>query len=120
MSISARDIRMYELALRIAESSECDDRHGAVVAQGSRILKVATNSNAGGGRGLQVTQHAELRLVRDRRDWYQSYSGCTAYSARDHRFPISKPCEECQEVLHLSGIRRVVYHGGWTLQELNT
>jgi deoxycytidylate deaminase len=109
---------MYALAWRTAKTSECDDQHGAVLTMGSRVLKTAVNSAAGGGRGLQVTQHAELRLVRDTRNWRQNHEGGTVYSARFHAFPISKPCEECQEALRESGIVRVVYHDGWQLHEL--
>lgn len=119
MSISARDRRMYALAQKIAEASECVDKHGAVLAFGSRVIRVATNSNAG-GRGLAETQHAEHRTLYWTDKWpIVNADGATVYSARAHAFPISKPCDTCQEELLRCGVTRVIYSDGWSLQELN-
>jgi tRNA(Arg) A34 adenosine deaminase TadA len=125
MSISARDRRMYELALRVAEDSECNSRHGAVIAKGSRVLSLAVNRQE---QDRAVPDgHAEIRALGLRGktgSWFRiggarhELLDATLYSARDATLPLSKPCENCQTEMRRLGVRRCVYHDGWSLQEL--
>ncbi len=112
--ITPRDKRFYALAMRIAELSDCDDKHGAVYALGSRVVALAPNTSAS-SRGRGMTQHAEQRAAyrhgRDRREG-------TIYSARLHTQRISAPCVECQNAMRDASVERCVYHDGKQLQEM--
>jgi tRNA(Arg) A34 adenosine deaminase TadA len=112
--IHAKDRRLYQLALRIALLSDCDDKHGAVFAIGSRVYAVAENTSAS-SRGADATRHAEQRVV-GRRDPERPEG--TVYSARLHDNPISAPCVSCQNAMVDAKIKRCVFHDGAQLQEL--
>lgn len=122
--ITKRDREFYDLAYRTAESSDCADKHGAVLVAGSRVLRLAVNVDNGHPVSEQhgkVTQHAEQRLINT--DYWAMDRKVTVYSARfrkyDNRFPFSRPCEMCQELMRNHGVTRCVYHDGWKLQELS-
>lgn len=110
--LSARDQKLYTQAMKLAELSECDSRHGAIVARGSNVLSMGINKykthpvsrRYSGFDGCSV--HAEQRaLILARGD----VRGCTLYSARANGSKASKPCVMCAELMRDAGIRFVVY-----------
>lgn len=121
--ITSRDRRLYDVAVRVAKDSDCDDRHGAVIALGPNIYVVATNRRVGhptSHRWLKRTLHAEQRAVL--RLHGEKYRGgaFTLYSARDHESPTSAPCRMCKSLLRESGlIRHCVYHDGQMLLKVS-
>lgn len=113
--LSAKDRRRLNQALRIAENSECRQRHGAVLTQGGRVLGIGVNVNKNdpvysGEDQLAFSVHAEEAAIRS---WGgASLKGATIYVARLGRRGVplnSKPCAKCQELLKTAGVRRVVY-----------
>ena len=107
---TARELRMFELALKIATDSDCSDRHGSVIAKGRRVVSVATNrfvTHPISDLWLKTSVHAEQRALiragsRSRR--------ATLYCARDHFNLISMPCAMCFDLLQEAGIARVIFH----------
>lgn len=112
---------MFELAVKIAKDSACDDQHGAVVALGARVMTVATNTlgaSSLSGTWYKVTGHAEQNAII--RAGVYGHNG-TVYSARiapQQGTNISKPCEMCEWIMLRHYITRCVYSDGWSLQEL--
>lgn len=113
--LSAKDRSRLNQALRIAENSECRQRHGAVLTQGGRVLGIGVNVNKNdpvysGENQLAFSIHAEEAALRS---WGGSgLKGATIYVARlgKRNIPLnSKPCASCQKMLKEAGVRRVVY-----------
>jgi tRNA(Arg) A34 adenosine deaminase TadA len=113
---------MYALAMRVAEDSDCNDRHGVVLAAKDRVHAVAVNRQEP-DRAVP-DGHAEMRVIPrydyEMRFWLDEGRTSTLYSARDADFTLSKPCESCQAAMRKAGIVRCVYSDGWQLQELKT
>lgn len=114
---SRRDKGYLDLALRVAQASDCSQKHGAVVVKGGRVLAVGVNkfrnnpafveSDNATGRGTIFSVHAEvdsLSRVADAR-------GAVMYIARAGKSgpALSRPCENCTEELIAAGIKAVSY-----------
>ena len=114
-NLSVRDRKRLSQATRIAETSQCNKRHGAVLTQGGRVLGTGVNINKNDAAiiGVDVTLfsvHAEVAA------WKSAGSpklhNATMYVARVSKRgkPVmSKPCTKCQEFLRSVGVRKVVY-----------
>lgn len=109
--LTARDENFYSLTLKIAGTSQCHYRMGAIIVKGNRILAVGVNvvkTHPIVTKNYQdhcVSIHAELNaIIRAQTDIIQS----TLYVARDGG-KVSKPCTACQELMKLAGIRTMVY-----------
>lgn len=113
--LSRRDRSMLEQAKRIASTSSCRFKHGAVVVKGGRVLSVGVNSQRNdrdvystlpdGARQVHAEYAALRALGGDAR-------GATVYVARVNNFGearMSMPCSRCQTLLRLAGVKRVVY-----------
>lgn len=110
--ISRRDLKLYGLAMRVAEDSEATDKHGAVLANNGRVLALAANRMVGsptsdrwGKDTLHAEQRALLRVGAMAR-------GSTCYAARDHSSDTSGPCVMCRALLVEAGVHRIVYSRG--------
>ncbi len=115
--ITKRDKKFYALALKIAELSDCKQRHGAIIVDGSRIISLAPNklrSNPTSDKwklaiDQKRTSHAEQRcLILARAD----VGGMTLYSARLNGSGKSNCCPMCRDLMQLAGIARIVYSDG--------
>ena len=112
--LSKKDRSFLALAVKIAEQSSCDTRHGAVIVKGGSVLAVGWNKNKnhptvfGEGSILCASVHAEMDALSKVSD----AKGATMYIARLNKRGVpmmSKPCESCSEGLDRAGIRRVVH-----------
>ncbi|MGY4967468.1 hypothetical protein [Streptomyces sp. 900105245] len=115
----ARHEALIRSALRVASTSACKWRHGAVAVRGSRVMAAATNSRRNdptlvpGG----ATWHAEeavirMLLKRSRGRGELPLRGYTLYVARvdiKNEPQLSRPCLNCWEILKRSGISLVYY-----------
>lgn len=108
--------RLLRLAEYWAAWSTCHIKHGAVLAEGNRVIAQGYNGSLPGEphctdvgcelhRGhCQRTIHAEANTVK----WAAKVTG-------DNQFPdavlfvTGSPCLDCQDVIRDAGIRRVVY-----------
>lgn len=116
--ISARDYRFYEQAIKLAELSDCNQQHGAIITKGANIVAMGINKKrthpvSRRYRGFDTCSvHAEqMAIIAARSD----IRGCTLYSARANGTNKSKPCVMCSELLYLAGIKFVVYFDGYEL-----
>ena len=113
--LSAKDEKYYIDAMKIAELSECDSRHGALVVRGGNPLAYGVNryrshpvSRKYSGFD-KCTIHAEQRaLILARTD----LRGATLYSARANGTRTSRPCRMCSELIREAGIKFVVFYTG--------
>lgn len=116
--LSRRQQSFLNLAMKVADASECNHRHGAVIVRGGSVLSVGLNKWRNevalveqlhaDGRSTDISVHAEidaLSRVADPR-------GATIYVARVNRTGdprLSKPCSGCARALQEAGISKVIY-----------
>ena len=104
---------MIRLAKKIARTSECRNKHGAVVTSGRRVLGVGANTyrtHATYGGGPLQTLHAEAAAIRDAKRKGIDLRGKDLYVARiDAHSKMSKPCPSCARLIEAEGIRKVYY-----------
>lgn len=116
--LSRNQRSFLNLAMRAAESSDCNQRHGAIVVRSGSVLAIGTNkwrnhiSTAGilhdEGRSQDISIHAEI----DALSRVNNPRGATIYVARVNRTGkprLSKPCPACAKALKEAGISKVVY-----------
>jgi deoxycytidylate deaminase len=117
--ITSRDIRYYELALKVARNSDCPSKHGAVIVRGGNVLSLACNRNVSHPvtvrhKPFATSIHAEQRaLVLAQTDCRYA----TLYSARANGYHIGRPCAMCAELMRDVGINSVVFFDGQTLMK---
>lgn len=93
--------RFLNMALGVASTSTCRQRHGAIVVRHGRVLGSSTNITKNSPKYVDWTHssiHAEIAALRKAR-WPRK---ATIYVARingqgESRF--SKPCANCQIIL---------------------
>lgn len=106
------------LALRVAEASEVDKRHGAVVTKGGRVMSTGINKwrnrdllSSTAGYNPNLTVHAEIDALSRVAD----ANGAIIYIARvgkigEERF--SRPCDLCAKALQKAGVKQIIYTVG--------
>jgi len=115
----ARDERLIQLAIKVAEKSQHQFRLGVVVALGSRIMALGINKYRTHPRQMNWrtndfanSVHAELDAILS----CPYIEGATIYVARILRngdVSMAKPCKICQKIIKSAGIKRVVYQNGY-------
>lgn len=110
-TITTRDKNFFELTHKIASTSLCHYRVGAIITNGARVLAVGVNVLKSHPIITQKYQehcisiHAELSALLKAQT---NIVGATMYVARDGG-KISKPCKACRSLITLAGIRYIVY-----------
>lgn len=103
-------------ALKVAELSSANQRHGAVIYKGGSVLSLGVNTvpndhlSTGEFTGRPNT-HAETQAIRACSPDVD-LTNTTLYVARVNKNGIrmfSKPCKTCQEAIDLAGIKKVIY-----------
>lgn len=112
--LSNRDKRLMQTAIKLAEKSDCPQRHGAIVYKSGRILSTGINiykntpSDYIAADGISV--HAEISALS--RVSPENLKGSTVYIARRGRCSVhalSRPCPKCYEALVKVGVKKIVY-----------
>ncbi len=133
--ISDSDRRWFELAMKTAELSLCQFKHGAVITYKRKPISVGCNIPKMSGsirrliRGAPYNQTAENRrkrsdqihaevvaILKARSDLH----GATLYSARYRPRGFvgdSCPCDSCSQIISISGISCVVYSSNGELKK---
>jgi deoxycytidylate deaminase len=117
--LSKRQRSYLDLAARAAESSEAEQRHGAVVVKGGRVMSLGVNKwrnrdmikTAGSGYNEHLTVHAEIDALAR----VSNPKGAVIYIARISKSgqeKLSMPCERCAEALMVAGIKQIIYTVG--------
>ena len=113
--LSARDKHELNRAIEAAKTSKCNQKHGAVIKAGGRILAVEVNRKRNDPTIVadpkrEAAVHAEIAALRSCGN--TSVAGGTIYVARwgkKNKPLMSKPCERCQAALREAGIKKVIY-----------
>jgi deoxycytidylate deaminase len=118
-NLSNRQRAYLDIAVRLAESSDTNFKHGAVIVRGGSVMAVGVNKwknrdifvSDPTDYNPHITVHAEVDALSRVKDAH----GATIYIARvtkagEERF--SRPCERCEKVLISAGVKRVVYTTG--------
>lgn len=133
--ITKNDEYWFSFAMKIAELSQCQFRHGAVIlakrkpiSLGCNLLKnrnlkrlvsnAPYNEEAEKRRNRSDQIHAEVVAILKARS---DLKGSCLYSARcrpKHLPGDSAPCESCAQIIALSGISCVVYWAENKLQKV--
>lgn len=113
--LSNQDRKHLDRAKKIASTSTCACKHGAVVVHGGRVIGVGVNSYSNDIHMYDhIPQnawsvHAEIAALRSIK---KDLHGAVMYAARVNNQGeerMSKPCVMCQIALKEAGIKRVVY-----------
>lgn len=107
--------RHLQRAINISRESTCDPKHGVVIAQGPRVLAVAVNTkrndpNVVTNPRFDSHRHAEWNAFKQLEGL--DLSKATLYSARTNRtgkVRMAKPCWQCQALINLFGIKKVIH-----------
>lgn len=122
--LSRSQRRWLDLAVRSAESSECEQQHGAIIVKSGSPLAIGVNkwrnrdtmidSNHKNDTSNNVSIYNEISIhaEMDALSRVKNPRGATIYIARvnahgDER--MSAPCYDCAEALRSAGIHKVVY-----------
>lgn len=93
--------RYLIMALGVASTSTCRHKHGAVIVRHGKVLGTATNRTKNDPRYIDWRHssiHAEIAAMK-KAGWPKR---ATVYVARINNLGeprLSKPCDNCQEVL---------------------
>jgi len=114
--LSSKEKKFLALAAKLAETSDVDNQHGAVVVKNGRVLSLGVNKWR--NRGLiqeddnwqpVLTVHAEV----DALSRVENPKGAVLYIARNVRgekgSKFSRPCHRCMEAVRAAGIKRIIY-----------
>lgn len=109
---------MLKQALRIASTSTCRQKHGAVITRGGSVIAVGINTQRNHPsiptdrprNETPYSYHAEANAIRGARK--SDIDGATLWVARINNqgaARLSLPCESCMNLIIKSGIKRVVF-----------
>lgn len=106
------------IAMKTAESSECVQKHGAVIVKSGSLLSVGHNkwknrevvfdSRSYDERNEEISVHAEI----DALSRVKNPVGATIYIANINKSgepKMSAPCDRCFEALMDAGIKDIIY-----------
>jgi deoxycytidylate deaminase len=132
MTIFKTDERWFDLAMKIAKTSVCQFKHGAVIVIHGKPISLGMNIPE--NRNIQKLfnrgpYNHEAHKRRERSDQIHAevhallkadtdLKGSTLYSARYRPKGLrgdSCPCESCAQIISISGISKVVYHDNGNL-----
>lgn len=112
--ITSKDVRYYEMALKVARLSDCGSLHGAVIVRGGNVLSLACNRRvthpaSSRLKPFATSIHAEQRVL------ILAQTDCkygTLYSARANGMQLGRPCTLCMQLMITAQIKTVVYFDG--------
>lgn len=116
-ALSKADRARLKQAAKVASTSDCDQRHGAIITMGGAVQSVAVNRHRNhplvvSSPWSDCSTHAEDAALKAL-DYYAP--GGTIYIARVGKKGsalMSYPCDACLIKIKQAGIKRVV----WTLE----
>lgn len=99
----------------LAATSECNQKHGAIIIRGGRVLATAINRTRNNPNNVadpktQAAYHAEVAALMACPD--VDLKNATIYVARVNNSGeqmMSKPCVNCQAALKARGVKKIFY-----------
>jgi pyrimidine deaminase RibD-like protein len=114
--LSRKDVSYLNLARSLAEKSEENKKHGAVVIKSGRVVGYGFNKFKNHTDlipedliKVHCSRHAEEVAIKTAG---QNAKGATLYVARVNKQGLdrnSKPCKICTDLIEESGIKKVIY-----------
>ncbi len=119
ITLSATSYRWLKVAARQAMNSTCDNRHGAALVIGGRLISLGWNKPRHDYRfhDTACSIHAEIDCLRN----VTKPARGIIYVVRlgiDDTWRISKPCGNCYEALSLAGVRKAVWSDDYGFGEM--
>lgn len=116
---SIRERNYLSLALKVAESSSCTQKHGAVIVRGGSVLAIGYNKWRQANVVYPIKKnernnfsvHAEVDALSRVKDAH----GAIVYVARINKQGkemFSRPCNECHKSLRKAGVKKVIFTSG--------
>ena len=111
--LSRKERAFLDLAMKVAQSSELDQRHGAVVVKAGKPVSLGVNKWR--NRGLQMDKFENILTTHAEADALSragNVKGAVLYIARAGRNnePLfSRPCRHCMAAIKAAGIKRIIY-----------
>lgn len=110
---SSQQRRWLDLAVKTAELSECQNRHGAVLIKGGNCIALGRNKMKNDPDTIKnipynYSRHAEIDALARAGNCKNS----TLYIARINNKGdemLSRPCTRCMSVIIQSGVKQVIY-----------
>lgn len=114
--LSNKQKSLLSLAIRMAETSDMPQKHGAVIVKAGSVLAVGVNKwrnktsspSASEEYNPHLTYHAEIdALLR-----CSNAEGAVIYIARinkDGHHKFSRPCQRCMKAIRAAGIKKIIY-----------
>lgn len=112
---TGRDARYLKRAYELALTSQCNQKHGAVVIRNGNVLAVGVNKDTNNPDIMDeahIKTHASVHAEVAALSRVSNPRGCTVYVARSLKSGgpgNSKPCVRCAKYLEEAGVRRVVW-----------
>lgn len=113
--------KFFELAKKLSKKSTYHkEKIGGVLVNKSKIISVGFNkfrTHTKSNTPFRMT-HCELSVLIGLS--FEETKGCTLYLYREHsngQPAMSRPCQYCQELLILAGVKKVCYTGNGDFQE---
>lgn len=101
--------------MKLAETSECRKRHGAIIVRSGSVLGMGVNRQKNNPTIVDADSspwhcgdHAEIAALKR----VKNTKGATLYVARvlaSGQPTISKPCKNCKNAIDSAGIKKVVW-----------
>ena len=112
--LSSREKHWLAKASKLAELSTCNNKHGAIIFKGSRVLGVGVNRFKNhpaivSSPSLESSVHAEIAAIKA---LGSETKGATIVIARVNNKGeqmMSHPCDSCMKEIQKVGIKRVLY-----------
>jgi pyrimidine deaminase RibD-like protein len=114
--LSKKDFSFLNVALYLAEKSEENKKHGAIVVKSGRVVGLGFNKFKNHPSVIEedlikvhCSRHAEEVAIHEAGN---NAKGAILYVARVNKqgeARNSKPCNECSKLIKKSGIKKVIY-----------
>ena len=118
-TLSNKQRSFLNLAVRMSETSELPQQHGAVIVKAGSVISLGVNkwrnrslNHPTDGYNPHLTYHAEIDAISHAS---ADLTGAIIYIARigkDGSERFSRPCQRCTQAIKAAGIKKVVYTTG--------
>ena len=114
--LSKKNVSFLNMARYLAEKSEENKKHGAIIVKSGRVVGTGFNRFKNHPHNIpeelikvHCSRHAEEVAIREAGS---NAKGAILYVARVNRQGVdrnSKPCHICSEIIKSSGVKKVIY-----------
>lgn len=106
--------RYLRRAMRLAAMGTCNQRHGAVIVKGGRVLSVGINTqrNCPGNDYIpaeDIAIHAEEAAIRALGGQARGAKIYVARVLKNGEPGLSRPCDRCYKAIMEAGIKDIIY-----------